>query len=209
MGYLKKFGENFLSLEAYYRVTHNKVERVNSVFTENVIMRTIENVGKDYSLGLEVMLNYGVTKWWDMELSGNFFNYKVEGVLYEEPFSRTSTNWNTRFNNTFRLWKNGQLQVNNRYNSTTVTAQGTSYGYYTMDAAFKVNFMNRSLSANIQARDLLGTTRRESLSEGSDFRNYYNYDPLSPVVILTISYRFNNYKTGRRMNGNGGGEDDF
>ncbi len=210
LGYLKKFGDNFLSLEGYYRVTHNKVERVSSVFTENVMLRTIENVGKDYSLGIEAMLSIGIFKWWDMDISGNFYNYKVEGVLYEEPFKRTSTNWNSRFNNTFRLWKNGQFQVNSRYNSATVTAQGTSSDYYTVDAAFKVTFLNRSLSANLQGRDLLGTSRRERISEGQDFRTFYNYNPKSPVVIFTISYRFNNFKTNRKSNGNGGdGEDDF
>lgn len=210
LGYLLKFGDNFFSLEGYYRVTHNKVERVSSVYEENVMLHTFENVGQDFSLGLEAMLNLNLFKWWEMDLSGNFFNYKVEGILYEAPFKRTSTNWNSRFNNTFRLWKNGQFQVNSRYNSSSVTAQGTSSGYYTVDAAFKVSFLNRSLSANLQARDILGTSKRERITEGPDFRTYYNYDPKSPVIMLTISYRFNNFKTSRRTSGNGGdGDEDF
>jgi hypothetical protein len=155
------------------------------------------------------MLNISVFRWWEMEVSGNFFNYRVEGTLYEEPFSRTSTNWNSRFNNTFRLWKNGQLQVNSRYNSATVTAQGTSADYYSVDAAFKVTFLNKALSANIQGRDLLGTMRRQRIAEGQDFRTFYNYDPASPVVMVTLSYRFNNFKNSRRGNGSGGNDDEF
>jgi outer membrane receptor protein involved in Fe transport len=209
LGYLKKFGDNFLSIEAYYRVTNNKVERVSSVFQENVMLHTFENVGQDFSLGLEGMVAFGVLKWWDMEIGGNFYNYRVEGVLYEEPFKRTSTNWNTRFNNTFRLWKNGQMQLNSRYNSATVTAQGTSADYFVVDAAFKITFLNKALSANIQGRNLLATARRQRINEGPDFRNFYNYIPAAPVVMVTLSYRFNNFKTNRRGNGNGEGDEDF
>ncbi len=217
IAYLKKFGDNFVSLEGYYRVTHDKVERVSSVFTENVLMRRPENIGQDFSLGIEAMLSIGVLRWWDMDLSGNFFNYKLEGELsyiqdeevVKDPINRTSTNWNTRFNNTFRLWKNGQFQLNSRYNSASVTAQGTSSGFFTVDAAFKVTFLNRSLSANLQGRDLLGTSIRERISEGPGFKTHYTYDPKSPVVILTLSYRFNNFKASKRGGQGSGDEDQF
>lgn len=200
MSYLKNFGDNFVSVEAYYRLTHNKVERVSSVYSETVMMHTFENVGRDYSLGAEVMLNLGVTKWWDLNLSGDFYNYKLKGTLYEQPFERTSTNWNTRLNSTFRLWKNGQFQLSSRYNSATVTAQGTSEGYYSVDAALKTNFLNRSLSANLQVRDIFGTTKREFISEGKDFYSHTIYQPKSPTVTLTLSYRFNNFKPTKREN---------
>lgn len=215
VGYLKKYGDNFISLEGYYRVTHNKVERISSVYQDNVMLTRPENVGQDFSLGIEVMLNFGLAKWWDIEASGNFYNYKLEGEVtyqqgddvYKEPLNRSSTNWNTRLNNTFQLWKNGVFQVSGRYNSASVTAQGTSSDYYSLDAAFKVSFLDKSLSANLQARNILGTTRREYISEGPDFRTYNLYEPNFPSVTLNLSYRFNNFRSKR--NGNGGDDDDF
>ncbi len=214
IGYVKKFNDNFISLEAYYRVTHNKVERISSVFDENVMMRRPENIGKDFSLGIEAMLNVGIFNWWDLELSGNFFRYKLEGeVIYEdiggdvkESINRSSRNWNTRFNNTFKLWRNGEFQLSSRYNSSSVTAQGTSAGYFVLDAAFKVTFLNRSLTANIQGRDVLGTSLRERTSEGLNFNSHYKNVPKSPVVTLTITYRFNNFDVGKRSGQNGEGE---
>jgi len=215
-GYLKKFGDNFFSLEGYYRVTHNKVERIASVYQENVMMRRPENIGEDFALGFEAMLSFSVLKWWDIELSGNYYNYKLEGeISYTngdeviiDPINRSSRNWNSRFNNTFKLWENGVIQLNSRYNSESVTAQGTSSGYYTLDAAFRVSFLNKALTANLQARDILGTSIREYTSEGPGFNTHYKYDPDSPVVALTLSYRFNNYKINRRSAGNGGGDSD-
>ena len=216
MGYLKKFGDNFFSLEGYYRITHNKVERVSSVYQENIMMTRPENIGEDYSLGLEAMLTLSVFKWWDIDLGGNFFNYRMDGELsykvgdeiVKEPVDRSSTNWSSRLNNTFRLWKDDTFQLNSRYNSASVTAQGTSAGYYSMDAVFKVTFLNKSLSANLQGRDLLGTTLRENESQGPGFYSYNKYDPRSPVVVLTLSYRFNNFRTNRKAGQNGGGQED-
>lgn len=207
-GYLMKFNDNSLSLEGYYRVTNNKVERVSSVYQDSIVLNTVENVGKDYSLGIEAMLNIAITKWWDLNASGNLFNYKIEGTLYDAPFSRTSTNWNSRVNNTFRLWKNGQLQLTYRYNSPTVTAQGKNSGFYQVDGAFKIGFMDNRLSANLQVSDILGTAKREHIQEGQDLYIYSNYDPVSPMVNLTLTYRFNNYKINRKSGSNGGSEDD-
>jgi len=216
-GYLKNFGNNSFSLEAYYRVTNNKVERISSVYEENVILRRPENIGQDFALGLEAMINIEVFKWWDMEISGNYYDYKLKGELsYEvgdeiivEPINRNSTNWSSRFNNTFKLWENGVLQINSRYNSATVTAQGSSSDYYTLDAAFRVSFLDKALRFNLQGRDVLGTSMRETFSEGPGFYSHYKYNPQSPTVALTVSYRFNNYKASRRTSQGGGDTDDL
>ncbi len=210
MSYLKNFGDNFVSLEGYYRTTHNKVERVSSVYTEDVMMHTFENVGKDYALGAEVMLSLGITKWWSMDVSGDLYNYKLKGTLYDQPFDRTSTNWNSRMNNTFTLWKYGQVQVSGRYNSASITAQGTSAAYYSLDAALKAGFFNRSLSLTLRARDILGTAKRDFISEGEDFYSHVVYEPRSPTVTFTVSYRFNNFKPSKRgSNTMDMGEDDI
>lgn len=216
-GYMKTFNDNFFSLEAYYRVTNNKIERISSVYQENVMLRKPYNIGNDYSLGLEAMFSIGVFKWWDMEISGNYFRYWLDGELsYQngedmitEVIDRYSTNWNSRFNNTFRLWKNGEFQLSSRYNSESITAQGTTSGYFMLDAALRLTFLNRSLSANIQGRDLLGTALREHVSEGPGFYSYYEYEPKSPGLVLTLSYKFNNFMANRRTVSQESGEDDF
>ena len=110
------------------------------------------------------------------------------------------------------FWKvhhKGQLQISGSYNSETVTAQGTSSGYYTLDGAFKVSFLDKQLSANLQARDIFGTALRNYTQAGRDFNLDYKFTPVAPMLIISISYRFNNYKISRRSNSTGGGGDDL
>jgi outer membrane receptor protein involved in Fe transport len=50
------FGNISLSAEVYYKMTQNKIEGVRSVFADDVTLNTVENIGRDYSIGSEVML---------------------------------------------------------------------------------------------------------------------------------------------------------
>jgi len=196
--YLKKFDKNFISLESYYRITHNKIERVNSVYSENVMLSTIENVGEDYSLGIEFMLSYKLFKWWQADLLGNFYRYKVEGILYDVDFSNESNNWSSRFNNTFSIKKNTKIQLNSSYNGPSANAQGRSEGYYTLNAAVRQDLFDKKFSAVLQLRDVFGTAKHEFTSEGPDFISHSEYNRKAPVLTLTLTYRFNNYRPDRK-----------
>jgi len=202
LGYMKNINDkHMISLEGYYRITNNKVERIRSVYKENVMMTTYENVGKDYSLGVEMMLSFKIFKWWEMDLMGDVYNYKVEGVLYEQDFSNSSTNWSSRFNHTFKIKKNTKIQINSMYNGESVTAQGTTAGYYMVNFAAKQDFLDKKLSATFQVRDIFSTAKHDFTSSGPDFYNHSEYVRKSPTVTLSVSYRFNNYKSKKRSGG--------
>ena len=207
LGYLKKINKsNMVSVEGYYRITNNKVETVRSVYAENVMLRTPENVGKDYSLGVELMFSFKLFSWWDVDLMGDLYNYKVEGTLYNEPFSSTSNNWSSRFNNSFKIKKSTKISINSMYNGASVTAQGETAGYYMVNAAVKQDFLDKKLSAVLQVRDIFSSAKHEFTSSGPDFYNYSEYNRVSPTVMLTVSYRFNNYRPDKKSR-NGDDED--
>lgn len=209
VAYLKGIGDHSLSIEGYYRITNNKVERIRSVYEENVMMQTPENVGQDFALGGEVVFSLNFFKWWKIDLSGNFYDYKLVGSLGDQVFDRQSFNWNTRFSNTFRFFEGNRIQLNSRYNSATITAQGTRNGYWTADAAVSQEFWKKRMTGILQVRDIFGKVVREQTSSGVDFYSYgesYNY---APQVSLTVNYRFNNYKSKENNQGGAGGGDDF
>ncbi|RLD32957.1 MAG: hypothetical protein DRJ02_09445 [Bacteroidetes bacterium] len=197
MAYQKRFKKNFFSLEAYYRITHNKIERVSQVYQDNIMLHTYENVGKDYSLGGEMMLSVDLWKWWHMDISGNLYYYRVTGTLYDQSFDNNSTNWRGRLNNTFYIAEFTKFQLSGSYSSPTVTAQGKRYGYYMINAALKQDFFQRKLSLTLSGRNLFGTANYESLNEGPDFSNHFYAERKSPMVTLTVSFKLNNYKVKR------------
>ncbi|MBN2102728.1 TonB-dependent receptor [bacterium] len=201
------WGKNLISLEGYYRVTHNKVERIQSSYGTNVTMQTIENVGKDYTLGAELMTNVDLIKWWNVNLMGTLYHYKVEGTLFGSSFSRDSHNWRLRFNNTLKLSGNTRLQLTGMYNSPSVSSQGRREDFYLVNFGLKQSFFNRTLSATFQVRDLLKTGKWEFSTETPNFDSH-NIFKRSPMVMLTLTYNINNYKQerNRQLDQNGGEE---
>ena len=211
VGYLKQWDKMQLSVEAYYRITHDKIEGIRKPYEEDpkVWLRTYDNIGTDYSLGIETMINIPVAKWWEMNVMGNIFDYRIESN-YDEVADRSSFNWSSRLNNSFALRKNIKLQIDGTYDSPTVTAQGETEANYYMNAAVRMDMFDRKLSAVVQVRDVFSTSQRVSITEGPDFYQYQEQIRKAPMVSFTLSYRLNNFIQKKRDNGNGGGmEDDF
>lgn len=206
--HITKIGTNSISLDAYYRVTNNKIERIRYSYDKNVQMTTYENVGNDYALGIELMLGLDIAKWWHVDLMGNIYDYRVEGELLGRDFSESSFNWNTRFNNTIRLSKSTRLQLNGMYNSPSISAQGERDGFFMTNLALRQSFLNNKLSATLQARDVFGTMSHSATYQGDDFYSSYNFNPDTPIISLTLSFKINNYKQDRRR-GNSGGDMDM
>jgi len=218
LGYQKRIGEQSISFETYYRVTHNVMERIRSVYQDNVMLSSFDNVGTDYSLGIETMLNLNFAKWFKNDLIGNVYHYKEEGdyTTYnseKEPtvqdFSTESFNWSLRNNSTIMFNKTTRFQVNVIYNSASKKAQGERKGFVMANIGLKKDFMKRKLSATLQLRNILNTAKHENISEGPGFYNYSKFDMQWPSIKLNLSYKINNYKKKRGARGENGDMEDF
>lgn len=206
VGFQTKIGKSVFNLETYYRNTHNKIEWIRSVWADNVTLRTVENVGQDYSLGTEFNLRYQLLKIWDLNLMGDLFHYRVTGTLDDRSFDRESYNWRTRVNNTFRLGETWKIQFSGMYQSPTVSSQGRETGYFRSNLAIRKDFFDEQLALTLQVRDLFDTAQREERTSGAGFSSYSYRDRESPVVMLNIRLNINNYEENRgRGPGDGGG----
>lgn len=207
LGYQTLIGDVVFSLEGYYRFTDNKIERIRSVYGENVTLHTIENVGSDYSLGTELFFNFDPIEIWNVNLMGNLYDYRVEGELNGQSFERNSFNWNVRFNNRVKLLETTQLQFNVFYNSPTVSSQGRREDFFFASLALRHEMFDKMLAATLQVRDVFGTAEFERVYQSGDFYNYGFYTRESPMVMLNLRFNINNYKSDRDepQNGNGGG----
>lgn len=198
LSYQALFGSTVFSLDFYYRITNNKIEHVRSVYSENVALQTVQNIGKDYSLGTELFFNFDLIKNWNINLMGNLYNYKIEGILSNIPFSRNSFNWNLRLNNNIKLFNTTQLQINFMYNSPTVSSQGRREGFISTNFGIRQDLIGKMLTATLQVRDLFGASKFKSESSSYDFYNYRSAEREWPMVMLNLRFNFNNYKTDRR-----------
>ena len=193
LGYQMMLDKSLFSIDAYYRVTKNKIERVISVYSDEVTLQTSNNVGKDYSLGTELFFNFDPIHNWNVNLMANLYNYSIDAVMNNADVVKNSFNWSLRFNNSIKLASATSFQLNTQYNSASVSSQGKREDYIATNLGIKQDLFNRFMTATLQVRDLFRTAKYEFVNESSDFYRYRYYKRESPVVMLSLRFNFNNF----------------
>jgi outer membrane receptor protein involved in Fe transport len=197
------FKKNFLSLETFYRETTNSISWFMLYdSTSNMFINTSRNADKATAAGAELMANINIAKWWQVNLSGNIFQYTLTGENDDGDYiKRTTTSWGSNGNMIFRLKWDTRLQIMGMYRGPSVTLQGKRDGFFFTNIAIRKDFLNKKLSLTLNVRDVFGTTKNSFTSEGSGFYTFNEFKRESPVVMLTLSYRINNYKMQQKRNG--------
>jgi outer membrane receptor protein involved in Fe transport len=213
LSYQKRLLGALFTLEGYYRVTKNKITRIRTLQDDGIMLNTFENLDKDFATGVELMVNANPAKWFQLMISGTVYDYRLEGQVDDEQVDTRSTNWNANVNLVFVLPKEFRLQTNGRYFGPSVTAQGSSTGFFMTNLALKKDFFNRQLTTTFSIRDLFKSAKHEFTSEGEGFYSYMYFNREAPIFQLGLSWKINNYKSkpGNRTDDGGdsdsGGED--
>ncbi|HKI88151.1 MAG TPA: outer membrane beta-barrel family protein [Draconibacterium sp.] len=213
LGILKRFGKtrSYVSLDAFRRVTHNKIDRIETLGENGIFYMNTDNFDKDFSTGFELTGNVNFTKWLMVNASASMYNYRITGDLNGKSFNRESTNWNGRMNTTFKFSSESRLQITGFYRGPSVSAQGESKAMFFSNISYRQEFLDKKLSATLSVRDPLGTGKFERTSYGTDFKSYFKWSREPRVVMLTLSYKINNFKSDERGNNNqdNGGNMDY
>jgi outer membrane receptor protein involved in Fe transport len=214
LNYQYTFKKGFVSLETYYRLTNDKISRINGVDTLNgrpVYTSTSTNANNDNTLGVELMGNADITKWWQLNLTGNLFRYQLTGEVDGQSVNSVSTSWRTNLNSFFKLKWDSRFQVTAVYNGPTKTLQGEGKGFFVTNLALRKEFFKKQFIVSLNARDIFSTAASSYTSEGSSFYTYNKGKRESPVFTINLTYRINNYRqAAKRTNGEQGeGNDNF
>jgi len=205
IAYQKKIKKSFISLEGYYRKTKNKITRIRTLQDDGIVLHTFANINNDYSLGVELMLNMELYKWLRFNASGNYFNYRIEGDIVSETSDNESNNYNFRVNTTFLLKKNTKIQISTFYRGPSVTAQGSIKEFYAINAAIRYDFLKNRASLSLRVKDIFGTMLHEFITRELNLYTHTRFEGEPAVIMLSFSYKINNYKSKKYQRENGEG----
>ncbi len=211
LNYQKTFGKSFVSMEAYYRTTKNKITRIQEMDANNVTYMTYANLDRDHSTGVELMANIQISKWFRLNVSGNYYYYKLEGDITSVDVDKASNNYDLRADMNFRVTPKLRFQVNGFYRGPSVTAQGTFGKFYMVNSALRYDMFNHKLQVSFKIRDVFNTMKHQMELYTPTFSNSLMFGRDDPTFGLTLSYRINNYKIDRskKMERSEGGGDDI
>ncbi len=193
-GGIKYWGTSFISIESYYRLNNNKITRIREI-DDNKIYYTITNLKNDETLGIELTANYEPYKFLRLNFSSSYYNYKLQGNVFDSSVTQETNSWHANFNITYILLStNTRFQLNGFYRGPIVEAQGEVEDVYSIDFAIRQELFQRQLSLALQVRDILGSMKREFLTNTTDLYTYNFMSFESPIVTLSVTYHINNFK---------------
>ena len=200
LNYLKNWENHTLSLSGYYRTTEDVIERISySNGNDRVIYTTFENVAKTQSAGLEIVGKNKFFRALDLTTTVNLFYYKLDAFKYvingqtiindaDENFS-----WNVRMTANAMLPWGISLQVTGRYDAKRIVAQGYREPSYSLDLGLRKMF-NQHWSLSINARDILDSRGRKTITENDSFYRYSKNSHGGRRFGFTLTYSFGNMK---------------
>ncbi|MFW6290542.1 MAG: TonB-dependent receptor domain-containing protein, partial [Mariniphaga sp.] len=204
LGALRRFGRSYLSLDAFHRITRNKIDGYQTL-EDGIFYLRSGNFNKDYSTGLEFTGNISFTDWLLVNATASMYHYRITGEINGNSVDRESTNWNGRMNTTLKFSENSRMQLNGFFRGPSVSPQGETKSMIFTSVSYRHEFFDKKLSATVSVRDPLGTGKFERESYGPDFNSWFQWKREPRVVMLTLSYRINNFRSEARNGDYGGG----
>lgn len=194
LNYKRDIDEHTFSSSLFYRYRKDKIERLRIPFEAGVTLDSMANVGHDRALGLELNAQIKMNRWWNMNVNGNVYYYKVENEFKPDGKNETSTNYDITLNNVFDIHKNTRIQLDGNFVGPSVTTQGRSDSFWFVNLAIRQQLFNRKLQSTLSFRDILNTARYKSDISTANLESITRIKPKYPVITLTLSYTFNNFK---------------
>lgn len=95
---------------------------------DSAYFNTYINADYSYTYGIELTNKMPVTKWWDMTISFNLFNSKINASVPGQNLTNEQLSWFAKMNNTFKLGKGWSLQTSGDYQAKTVLPPNSGGG---------------------------------------------------------------------------------
>ncbi len=126
-----KKGANFLAT-AYFKYSTNLITRYvyrdkNGLSPlDSAYFNTYINADNSITYGLELSNKVPVTKWWDLTLSFNLFDSKINATIPNQTVDNSLLSWFSKMNNNFKIAKGLTVQFSGDYQAKTILPPGGS-----------------------------------------------------------------------------------
>ena len=223
-----KKGANFLAT-AYFKYTTNMITRY--VYrdksgispTDSAYFNTYINANSSITYGLELSNKVPVFKWWDLTLSFNLFDSKINADIPNQTNNNELLSWFAKMNNTFKIAKGLSIQFSGDYQAKTIlppggstsggggggmggmfgggpqtTSQGYNFPRYGFDLAIRKEWTwkkGNSGSLSLSMNDIFKTQEFKTYSESLYFNQISSRRRDPQVLRLNFSFRFGKFDT--------------
>lgn len=200
LGYKGNWKSGYFYSAAYHKIADGTITRIASVIPGSTVIYSImQNAGKSYSTGLELLISQDVKKWLSVNVNFNGYQNTIDAFTVYNKYPSENTyssdkesliSWNSKLNSTFHFKKKIDLQLTAIYLAPDLIPQGKIGSRFSLDIGMKKQIQKGKGELFINATDLLNTMQIKKTIKGNGF-NYISTDYYeTQVVRIGYNYKF-------------------
>ena len=200
LGYKTTWKNGYFYSALYHRISEGTITRIATTVPGSTIIYSImQNAGKSYNTGVELVFTQDVKKWLTFNLSVNGYENRIDGFSVENKYPVIHTfkaerqqqySGNIKFNGNFHLRKQFDIQVTSIYLAPDIIPQGKIDQRYSLDIGIKKAIQKGKGEVFLNATDILNTKviRKEIKGEGFKLISSDYYE--TQVIRIGYNYKF-------------------
>lgn len=200
LGYKTSWKSGYFYTAAFGKMADGTLTRIRTIVPGNTLVySTMQNAGRSYAAGGEVLLSQDITKYFSFNVNGtvyyNRYNTYTITSKYPTPVPFTMPaeqiiSGNAKLNTYFHLPLKFEIQLSGIYYAPDLIPQGQIGQRFTLDFGISKQIQKGKGELFLNATDLLNTMNIKETLRGNGF-NYTGYDYYETQVIrLGYSYKF-------------------
>ena len=200
LGYKTSRRKGYLYAALYHKMASGTITRIGSTVPSGTIIYSImQNAGKSYNTGVEVLFSIDASKIFTFNVNLNAYHNRIEAFSVENKYpvsiiftaeTQQLYSWNAKFNCMFYLAKSWTLQLTAIYLAPDLIPQGKIGQRFSLDFGMKKVVQKGKGEIFINSSDLLNTMVVRKEIQGAGFMYFSNDYYETQVVRIGYSYKF-------------------
>jgi outer membrane receptor protein involved in Fe transport len=165
-------GISFLSLETFYHHTTNKIERLDLIENDTLLVYTRTNLDDDRRLGAELGGHIKLARWFSFQPGFSAYYYETEGEVQGENRKISDFGYDGRITTNFTFPTKTRLQLMGFYRGPEIEISEQQEQMYWFSAALRQELLDRKMTVTLRVDDIFATRIRR---DTGNFQNSVVY----------------------------------
>ena len=146
----------------YVRSTDNRFTSVTQALNDSTFLTTQQNLSKDRSAGVELIVTASANELLTSHLSGNVYYNEIDASNLGYGSKRSTVTWTGALTVNVTPAPTTMVQVNANYNASRLTPQGERRPSYVVNIGVRQELLEKTLTLVVTLADIFRTVKRET-----------------------------------------------
>jgi len=185
------FAKGSINISTHYSFVNNSIQNVVAVSANDVTTTTYANVGQNHNLGIDVNINYPLTKKMNLNINSELLQVWLKGT-YNGSFYTNSGQQGHIFTYTDYKFDSGlHLGMNLGFDSRYVLLQGRDNWYFNNNYSASKEVLNKKGTISLSvANPFSKFNKLDFFTKTPDFETYNSNQNYYRSIYLGFNYKF-------------------